>query len=225
MLKYPTGGLSTSFRSLKANIFLSMGIAVTGIAVPIRLSFTLERLAGATPLQAFVAGAALRATNLGTLFTVLRTSGLTGSRLGIALTSAAMMDDVVGLIMVQVVSNLGGTETKINAAAVTRPIFVSLGFTVITPVICSFDVKPLTVIINKRRKRNPNGRLHKLLCTKQTTFILETLVLIGLVVGSSYSGSSNLFASYIAGATTSWWDSEVPHFDTQVAPIKKTVKE
>jgi hypothetical protein len=221
ILTYSTGGLSTSFRSLKANIFLSLGIAVTGIAVPMSLSFALEGLAGATPLQAFAAGAALCATSLGTTFTVLRTSGLTSSRLGVALTSAAMMDDLFGLVMVQVVSNLGGAEAEIGAATVIRPILVSLGFAVITTLLCSFAVKPLTVMINKRQKSIRNEWPYKLLCRRQTTFILETLVLIGLVAGSSYSGSSNLFASYIAGASISWWDEEVPHFDAKTAPVGK----
>ena len=185
------------------------------------LSFALESLAGATPLQAFAAGAALCATSLGTTFTVLGTSGLTSSRLGVALTSAAMMDDVVGLVMVQVVSNIGGAETDISAATVMRPILVSLGFVVITPLICRFAVKPLTEAINKRRKTDPSGRLHKLLCKRQTTFLIETLILIGLITASSYSGSSNLFASYIAGAAISWWDSEIPHVDAQIAPREK----
>jgi Kef-type K+ transport system membrane component KefB len=190
-----------------------MGIAITGIGVPMALSFALESLAGATPLQAFTAGAALCATSLGTTFTVLGTSGLTSSRLGVVLTSAAMMDDIVGLVMVQVVSNLGGAGNEISAAIVIRPILVSLGFVVITPLICAFAVKPLTEAINKRRKADPNGPLHKLLCKRQTTFLIETLILIGLITASSYSGSSNLFASYIAGAAISWWDSEIPHVE------------
>src|ERR1700760_4486013 len=190
-----------------------MGIAITGIGVPMGLSFTLQSLAGATPLQAFTAGAALCATSLGTTFTVLGTSGLTSSRLGVVLTGAAMMDDVVGLVMVQVVSNLGRAGNDISPAIVIRPILVSLGFAVITPLVCAFAVKPLTEAINKRRKADPNGRLDKLLCKRQTAFLIETLILIGLITASSYSGSSNLFASYIAGAAISWWDSEIPHVE------------
>lgn len=53
-------------------------------------------LANATPLQAFAAGAALCSTSLGTTFTVMQTSGLSATRMGVVLTSAAMMDDVVG---------------------------------------------------------------------------------------------------------------------------------
>ena len=198
-----------------------MGIAITGIGVPMGLSFTLKSLVGATPLQAFAAGAALCATSLGTTFTVLGTSGLTTSRLGVVLTSAAMMDDIVGLVMVQVVSNLGRAGTSISAATVIRPIFVSLGLAIITPLVCRFTIKPLTEAINKRREADPHGRLHKLLCKRQTTFLIQTLLLLGLIAASSYSGSSNLFASYIAGAATSWWDSEIPHVVGKIACHEK----
>jgi hypothetical protein len=70
------GGVSTSFQSLKANLLLSSGIALTGIVVPIGLSYTLQGLLDATPVQAFAAGAALCSTSLGTTFTVLGSSGL-----------------------------------------------------------------------------------------------------------------------------------------------------
>ncbi|KAB2100354.1 hypothetical protein AG0111_0g11603 [Alternaria gaisen] len=45
----------------------------------------------------------------------------------------------------------------------------------------------------------------------QTAFTVHTLTLIGLVAGATYAGTSNLFAAYIAGASNSWWDSDVPH--------------
>ncbi|KAI6784131.1 sodium/hydrogen exchanger family protein [Emericellopsis cladophorae] len=128
------GGVSTSFKSLKANLLLSIGVAITGIIVPISLSFTLGPIIGASPLQAFAAGAALCATSLGTTFTVLGTSGLSATRMGVVLTSAAMMDDVVGLIMVQVVSNLGG-GSKFSAVTVIRPVSVSLGFMTLVPAV------------------------------------------------------------------------------------------
>ncbi|KAK2814469.1 hypothetical protein FQN49_008176 [Arthroderma sp. PD_2] len=44
-----------------------------------------------------------------------------------------------------------------------------------------------------------------------TAFIIHTLTLIGLVTGATFAGTSNLFAAYLAGASISWWDSEVPH--------------
>ncbi|KAK1852903.1 sodium/hydrogen exchanger family protein [Colletotrichum chrysophilum] len=205
------GGLSTSFKSLKANLLLSTGVAITGIAVPIGLSFTLRSLVGASPLQAFAAGAALCSTSLGTTFTVLGTSGLATTRLGVVLTSAAMMDDVVGLIMVQVVSNLGGGGGGFDAVTVIRPVFVSLGFAVVVPAACRFIVQPATVWLNAVREKTPGSRVDRLLRQRQTAFVIHTLWLFGLVIGGTFAGTSSLLAAYVAGATVSWWDSEVPH--------------
>ncbi|KAF2463719.1 Sodium/hydrogen exchanger [Lindgomyces ingoldianus] len=208
MLLVFQGGLSTSFASLKANLLLSSGVAITGITVPIALSFSLQWLVGATSLQAFAAGAALCSTSLGTTFTVLASSGLTSSRLGIVLTTAAMIDDVVGLVMVQVISNLGST---ISAITIIRPILVSLGFAVVAPLACQFLILPLTVSLNRYRETHSSGKIDRIVCLRHTAFVIHTLVLIALATGATYAGTSNLFAAYIAGAVISWWDTEVPH--------------
>ncbi|CAO2649417.1 Nn.00g068020.m01.CDS01 [Neocucurbitaria sp. VM-36] len=203
------GGLHTSFQSLKANLLLSSGVALTGIAAPIGLSYTLQGLLDATPVQAFAAGAALCSTSLGTTFTVLGASGLSASRLGVVLTSAAMMDDVVGLVMVQVISNLAGND--FGWPTVVRPVLVSVAFAVVVPLVCLFFVKPVTSLLNRYREAHPNSRLNSVLRKTHTVFTVHTLLLTGLVAGATYAGTSNLFAAYIAGATISWWDSEVPH--------------
>ncbi|KAH6622182.1 Sodium/hydrogen exchanger family-domain-containing protein [Boeremia exigua] len=206
------GGLHTSFQSLKANLLLSSGVAITGICVPIGLSYTLQGLLDATPLQAFAAGAALCSTSLGTTFTVLGSSGLSSSRLGVVLTSAAMMDDVVGLVMVQVISNLGAAN--FNAVTVLRPVLVSIAFAVVVPIACLFIVKPCTLWLNRHRESHPAAPLNQLLCKKHIAFTIHTVLLVALITGATYAGTSNLFAAYIAGASISWWDSEVPHTDT-----------
>ena len=64
------------------------------------LSLYLLGIADTRPLKAFVAGAALCSTSLGTAFTLLSPRGLVKSRLGIVLSIAAMLDDIVGLVMV-----------------------------------------------------------------------------------------------------------------------------
>jgi len=111
-------GLSTSFSSLNANLALSIAVAITGIGLPIALSFMSQELAGASSLQAFSAGAALCSTSLGTTFIILGTSGLTNTRLGTVLTTAAILDDVVCLIMVQVISNLGTSAISFNSITI-----------------------------------------------------------------------------------------------------------
>lgn len=184
---------------------------MTGICFPIALSFVLVGLMGATPLQAFAAGAALCSTSLGTTFTVLSTSGLTTTRLGTVLSTAAMLDDVVGLVMVQIISNLGrsskGSE-GFDYVTVVRPLGVSLGFAVVTPLVCRFLILPERRWLEGMRKRSPNGMLQKVCGGGYTPFLVQTSVLLGFVASSSYAGTSNLFAAYLAGAVVSWWDSE-----------------
>ncbi|KAK0124382.1 hypothetical protein ONS95_009345 [Cadophora gregata] len=210
------GGLDTNFRSLKANLFLSTAVAITGISFPMALSFVLQSLSNAAPLQAFAAGAALCSTSLGTTFTILSTSGLSSTRLGTVLSSAAMMDDVVGLVMVQVISNLGESRDSFNAVTVARPLAVSVGLALAVPLVCRFVALPLTCLLNEMRKSSPAGALDRMCKGTYTAFLIHTLILIGLVTGATYAGTSNLFAAYLAGASVSWWDSEVPHIETEV---------
>ncbi|APA09971.1 hypothetical protein SS1G_05771 [Sclerotinia sclerotiorum 1980 UF-70] len=202
------GGLQTKFSALKANAFLSAAVALTGIAVPIALSFSLLSLASATPLQAFAAGAALCSTSLGTTFTILNTSGLTTTRLGVVLTSGAMLDDVVGLVMVQVISNLGGGN--FTPITVVRPIVVSIGLGVAVLVTCRFIAKSATLWYNSMAKARKNGLITKIIGSAYAPVLIHTAILLGLVTGATYAGTSNLFAAYLAGASISWWDSEVP---------------
>ncbi|KAL3427918.1 sodium/hydrogen exchanger family protein [Phlyctema vagabunda] len=206
------GGLETSFKSLRANAKLSVMVALTGVCAPMGLSFVLMSLINATPLQAFAAGAALCSTSLGTTFTILGTSGLSKTRVGVVLTSAAMLDDVIGLIMVQVVSNLGtATSSSFSPVTVVRPIAVSIGFVILVPLVCIFLVKPITFWLNAHRKSHASGLFDRAARGTYTPFLIHTALLLALITAASYAGTSNLFAAYLAGASISWWDSELPH--------------
>ncbi|KAF3386626.1 hypothetical protein F1880_000696 [Penicillium rolfsii] len=196
------GGLSTSFKQLKANLLLSAIAAFTGVATPMALSFVLMRLVDATPLQAFGAGAALCSTSIGTTFTILSTTGLDKSKLGTVLSGAAMMDDVAGLVVVQIISNLDGSSTgSFSPVTVIRPICVAIGFAIGIVLICGLAVKPAV-----RKLRAANIRLLPEGTEPQLAFVLHMATLIGFVTGASYAGTSGLFAAYLAGACISWFD-------------------
>ncbi|KAI9044711.1 Sodium/hydrogen exchanger [Aspergillus affinis] len=212
------GGLSTSIKSLKANLLLSLSVALTGIAVPMGLSFILMELVSATPLQAFAAGAALSATSLGTTFTILSTTNLITTRLGVVTTSAAMIDDVVGLIMVQIISNLGGSEASFSAVTVIRPIFVSIGFAVGLFLACRLCLQPVL-----RKLVGLKDRMPEVMSTAQFAFVTHTCVLVGLVAGATYAGTSSLFAAYIAGVIVSWFDGIVADSKEQAEPPQQSV--
>ncbi|EGP92457.1 uncharacterized protein MYCGRDRAFT_30018, partial [Zymoseptoria tritici IPO323] len=201
------GGLQTDLNTLRSNLFLASLVAIIGIGTPMALSFTLQGFMNITPVQAFAAGAALCSTSLGTTFTILATSGLNQSRLGVVLSSAAMMDDVVGLVMSGIIASLGQSSDNFSAIIVIRPVFVSIAFAVLLPVICAFIVKPLTKVCYKLITKRRDSKLHTTLTTEGAAFCLHVAVLTALITGAIYAGTSGLFAAYLAGASISWWDA------------------
>lgn len=115
-----------------------------------------------------------------------------------------MLDDVAGLVMTQIISNLGTSSSSFSATTVVRPVFASVAFAVIVPLVCHLMVQPVTRCVLKPGSKKiisiPDSAK-----TQSSAFVAQTLLLIGLVTGSSYAGTSNLFAAYIAGAVTNWW--------------------
>lgn len=221
------GGLSTSLVPLLSNLPLSTAVAVTGIVLPICLSFLLIPIVpGTTPLQAFAAGAALSATSLGTTFAILTSSGFAQTRLGTVLTSAAMMDDVVGLVMIQVVAGLGSGE--ISAETVGRPIGASVGLLVFVVLGCRWIVGPVYRRFSGATGEVNNANLGKVfshvdISGGQKSFLVHSGVLLALVTGASYAGTSVLFAAFLAGAAVSWWDKLDPSLHHVDTPASGTV--
>ncbi|KAL9084514.1 MAG: hypothetical protein Q9165_008017 [Trypethelium subeluteriae] len=204
------GGLVTSISSLKANLFLSSAVACTGVTAPIALSFLLKPLANATSLQAFAAGAALCSTSLGTTFTIMSVSGLTNTGLGIVLGTAAMEDDVIGLVMVQIITGLGRSDASIGTATIVRPIAVSIGFAIALPLICVLLVKPVTRVLTRQPAVGLRARLLRSTKDPLVVLLIHNLILLSLIAGASYAGTSTLFAAYLAGACISWFDETSP---------------
>ncbi|KAI1074793.1 Sodium/hydrogen exchanger [Whalleya microplaca] len=212
------GGLGTRVESVRRNLGLAGAVAVTGVLGPVGASFLLALIADASPLQCFAAGAALCSTSLGTTFTVLATSGLARTRLGTVLSTAAMMDDVVGLVMVQIVESLGAGGGdgegggEIKASTVLRPVLVSLAFAVGVPVACRVVVGPVMRGWERRGKGNgkgeSGGRWSGWMKGMQMQFVVQTAILLALVVAASYAGASVLLAAYLAGIMISWWDAQ-----------------
>ncbi|KAI0548026.1 Sodium/hydrogen exchanger [Xylaria curta] len=226
------GGIETDVTALRKNIVLSVAVAITGVVVPIALSFALLATPGqflggdgggaAALLPAFAAGAALCSTSLGTTFSVLQASGLSRTRLGAVLASAALLDDVVGLVMVRIITSLGQTgNSGIEPATILRPVLVSVGFAVAVPLVCRYALWPgqkaLDHIIQRwdsKEKEKKEGSASKKtkaavwIRSQEAAFIVQTALLILLVVAADYAGASILLAAYLAGVVVSWWDGQ-----------------
>ncbi|KAJ4385521.1 hypothetical protein N0V93_009950 [Gnomoniopsis smithogilvyi] len=191
------GGLTIRLDLLKANFLLSLVAAAIGIITPIALCYLLLYLGfhyGA--LETFIVGAALSTTSIGTTFIVLSSSkqiDFTQSKVGTVLISAALFDDVVGLIMVSIISSLGAISGNGSASIgwiVGRPILVSVAIGAISPLLAIYAAGPFY-----RRWAVPRiGAFgHK------ANICIMTLILSAHLVICAYAGASLLFGAFLAG--------------------------
>lgn len=211
---------------------LSMSVALVGILAPIGLSLICFVFAfGATPLQGFTAGAASCSTSLGTTFAILSSfkssSDLRNTRIGIVLLSAAILDDVVGLIMASVVSQVIAPENQMHgkrlAWTILQPLVASAGMVGGALVVVRWLLLPIYRKIILRTE---------LLMSRRYLLLAMIVLLSGLVTISNFTGSSMLFGAYIAGCILQFLDSSTTRnssssfkdaFDAHVGPLNEHV--
>ncbi|KAL4800379.1 Cation/H+ exchanger [Aspergillus venezuelensis] len=208
------GGLSARLDLLKANLALSMLGAATGVCFPIGISYLLLYLGfGYGAVETFIIGAALSATSLGTTFAVIASASstvdLAQTRVGAVLVSAAVIDDVVGLVMARyapysVIQNLGQLQgnSSVNLGwLIGRPIVASIGMAIVTPLVTKFLFAPLF----RRYIEHHFARFDHI-----SNIVLMTLSLCAFLAIAAYTGTSVLFGAFLAGTFVTYLPSKHP---------------
>ena len=81
-----------------------------------------------------------------------------------------MMDDVVGLIMVQIISSLGA-GSSFNEITVIRPVFVSIAFAALIPLMCRYIAKPIMLNANDYLRQPHKARYRDVFCSSKASFV------------------------------------------------------
>jgi Kef-type K+ transport system membrane component KefB len=214
------GGLSTDLALLRRTVYMSVSIATMGLLMPIALSFILLSLPFTvgtsikypTPLAAFSAGASLCSTSLGTTFAMLSSANLQRTSVGVVLVGAAIMDDVVGLVMVNIIKTLGNGKTA--GWGIAKPIVASFILLLVTLAVVIALLKPacrwVFRIVNQSQalvtpqNSTPSPTVQNTIKKHLNSmphlgFIASILILIIFVSIASVIGASVLFAAFIAG--------------------------
>ncbi|PPR07807.1 hypothetical protein CVT26_014991 [Gymnopilus dilepis] len=200
-------GLTTNIPLLISNAALSTVTALTGVCLPIALSMAIFKGAwGYGSLQAFAAGASLCSTSLGTTIALL-TPDLRTTKVGSVLMAAALLDDVIGLVVAGIISGLAGANSGVTWEEIVRPVLVSLAFGLGTPVMAVLLKKALrtTLILLSRRVSTRQPSASSTFHRKDRIYLLITVItLSAFVAGASYAGTSDLFGAYLAGTFLSY---------------------
>ncbi len=127
-------GLETDLQELMNVGGRAMAVAVLGMALPFFGGFLLTRLVGYETLTAIFVGAALTATSIGITARVLTELKALKTQEGQIILGAAVADDVLGLVVLAVVSQIsaaGGVEMGL----VLRATGLAIGFLVVALVV------------------------------------------------------------------------------------------
>jgi len=144
-------GLETNPKKLLEVGPAALAVAVVGVAVPFALGYFASAALGLEPLVRLVMGAALTATSVGITARVLSDLGRLQDRESQVVLGAAVIDDVIGLIILAVVSAVvaGGAVTPMLVGKLTVTAFGFIGAALL---VGRFAVPPLFDLLDRHLK-------------------------------------------------------------------------
>jgi Kef-type K+ transport system membrane component KefB len=151
-------GLETELASLVKVGAAAMTVAVTGVAVPFAFGYFAATAIGLEPLHALVCGAALTATSVGITARVLSDLGWLESQEGKVILGAAVIDDIIGLIILAVIATMvaGGAPSITNVGRIAG---VAVLFVVLAVVAGGVVAKPVFATVARARSAGALGAM------------------------------------------------------------------
>ena len=184
-----SAGLETNLQELKKSGLAALVIACIGVLVPLAGGTLLYMgIYGFAPLgtdeffKAVFIGCIMTATSVGITVEVLKEMGHLNSRVGQTILSAAIIDDIIGIIVLTFV--LGFKDPDSNTLLVTGKVVLFLVLSAI-----------LGFIFYKLFKRYDEKHSH----TRRIPIIAIGLCLVMAFVAEKYFGIADITGAYIAG--------------------------
>ncbi len=139
-------GLHTDLRALARDGATALTVGAVGVVLPFVAGIGVARALGMELIPSIVAGAALTATSIGISARVLSDLGQLKTPEGQVVIGAAVLDDVIGLVILSVVGSLvAGAE--LSAGGVLRTAAPAIGFVVVAVALGSVAIPPLFRLI------------------------------------------------------------------------------
>jgi Kef-type K+ transport system membrane component KefB len=163
----------------------AMLVACSGVIVPFLMGAAILLLWGAKLNEAIFVGASLVATSVGITAQVLSAKGLLHEISSKVILAAAVIDDVLGLLVLAVVSSL--TRGKFNALQLSLTALLAAGFTVIVARWGTHAMRRVTPHIERTLKAS------------EARFVLALSLLFFLAVLAVSTGVAAIVGAFLAG--------------------------
>ncbi|MDP2998651.1 MAG: cation:proton antiporter [Bryobacterales bacterium] len=162
--------------------------AVLGVVVPFFLGWGILLLWGAPQIEALFVGAAMVATSVGITAQVLAVKGLLQERSSKIILAAAVIDDVLGLLVLALVASLAKGKANLLELGVTAALAV--GFTVI---VAKWGTRTMGQV----------ARVQEKLRVGESQFALAMILLFALSLLAVYAGVAAIIGAFLAGMALS----------------------
>lgn len=151
-------GLHTDLRALLGVGGTALTVGLAGVIAPFVLGYAAAAALGLGTLAAVVCGAALTATSIGISARVLADLGQLGTREGQVVLGAAVLDDIVGLVILAVVSGVAA-GAAVTASGIATSAASAVGFIVVALVVGSRLAPPLFGVVARLESSGALGVL------------------------------------------------------------------
>lgn len=176
-------------------------VAVLGVVVPFFAGWLLMKAWGSTSVESLFVGTALVATSVGITARVLSAMGLLDAPTARIILGAAVIDDILGLLVLAVVSSMAAGA--VNYVAILTTAALAIGFTVFMALVAAPVVT--RVAPNANRLRSGHGM-----------FILGLVLCLGLSVAAAYIGVAAIIGSFLAGMAMAEASEDHPNMHRQI---------
>lgn len=178
-------GLETDLKKLLSVGGASSAVAIAGVILPFAFGYATCLMLGLSNLVAIVAGATLTATSVGITARVLSDLNRLKETESQIILGAAVIDDVIGLVILAVIAGVTKGE-GISAWAIVSATLSAFGFLFGTLIIGRFIVPP---VITRLSRIDLPG----------TATTLALLLAFGLAWLASQAGSATIIGAFAAG--------------------------
>jgi len=175
---------------VKASELLKVGVTATlvatlGVIVPFVLGWGTLVWWGEAHLEAMFVGAAMVATSVGITARVLTTQGVLQARASRIILAAAVVDDILGLLILAVVSSVAQGHVNVLELSITAAL--AIGF-------------PLVVALwGTQTIGRVAARAEEHLHVAEGQFVFALCLLFGLALLAVYAGVAAIIGAFLAG--------------------------
>jgi Na+:H+ antiporter len=179
-----TVGLETKPRDLLEVGWTAIAVAVSGVVLPFLLGLWYMKAESHNAVESIFVGAAMVATSVGITARVLADLGALATRAARVILAAAVLDDILGLLVLAVVSSLSTGE--VHYLQLLTVAGEAIAFALVMIFFGSRVIGRFQPHVEKLRARN-------------SAFALSIILCLGLSLASVYIGMAAIVGAFLSG--------------------------